>query len=447
MVPVGIARRSRFAHGRWCGAFSRRHGRRSARRRARAGRSRASTWCSRVRRGPPPDPSSSRPSMASTRWRGPCDQAAERTVGLVRDPALEVEVLRLTPARSSGTRRPGRGRGRSPRRAGLGRGPEASSAIRPLRPRRRRAARRWPWRRGAARARRSRRCSVPARSSRRKAATAAAGARPCCSDRRLLEQRRVVHGRRAAGRDERQVARDIGPHRRGPPPRAGARPPARLDRARPGRPRRDRRHRPSRAPPRPRGSRAVRPQPFGRVRPAPRPSRTVARAGRSGDRGRERPRLARGRPRAPVPGASPGAWRPGGRPATHRAGRAGSGRARRAAGARRGHGRRPGRCPGLPAGHAPEPGGRRRIGGAAVGEDRLDVARADRAQPDPCAARADGRQEPGLVVGAQDDRHAGRRLLERLEQRRLGVLVHAVRRSRRWPRARRPRAAAGRGRR
>ena len=44
----------------------------------------------------------------------------------------------------------------------------------------------------------------------------------------------------------------------------------------------------------------------------------------------------------------------------------------------------------------------------------------------PEAARADGRQQPRLLVGAQHDRHPARRLLERLEQRRLGVLVHPV---------------------
>ena len=51
----------------------------------------------------------------------------------------------------------------------------------------------------------------------------------------------------------------------------------------------------------------------------------------------------------------------------------------------------------------------------------------DRAEPDAGAARPDGRQQPLLVVGAQDQRGPGGRLLERLEQRRLGVVVHPVR--------------------
>src|SRR5262245_51198753 len=49
-----------------------------------------------------------------------------------------------------------------------------------------------------------------------------------------------------------------------------------------------------------------------------------------------------------------------------------------------------------------------------------------RPEPDPLAARADRRQQPPLAVSAEDDRDAGRRLLERLEQRGLGVLVHPV---------------------
>ena len=40
--------------------------------------------------------------------------------------------------------------------------------------------------------------------------------------------------------------------------------------------------------------------------------------------------------------------------------------------------------------------------------------------------RTVGRQAV-LVVGAQDERRAGGRLLERLEERRLGVVVHAMR--------------------
>ena len=42
--------------------------------------------------------------------------------------------------------------------------------------------------------------------------------------------------------------------------------------------------------------------------------------------------------------------------------------------------------------------------------------------------RADRGQEAGLVIGAEHDRDAGRWLLERLEERGLCVLVHAMRR-------------------
>ena len=78
------------------------------------------------------------------------------------------------------------------------------------------------------------------------------------------------------------------------------------------------------------------------------------------------------------------------------------------------------------AGEPAEPRGGRRVGQAVVGEDRLDVARPDEPEAEAEAARADGREEARLLVRAQDDRHAGRRLLERLEQGRLGVLVHPV---------------------
>jgi hypothetical protein len=59
-----------------------------------------------------------------------------------------------------------------------------------------------------------------------------------------------------------------------------------------------------------------------------------------------------------------------------------------------------------------------------VGHDRLDVARPDKTQPNAGTPRSDRRKEPRLLVGTEHDHHPCRRLLERLEQRRLGVLVH-----------------------
>ena len=53
--------------------------------------------------------------------------------------------------------------------------------------------------------------------------------------------------------------------------------------------------------------------------------------------------------------------------------------------------------PGPPAGQASEPGGRRRIGDAGLGEDRLDLADRHRAEPHPDAARPDRRQQPVLA--------------------------------------------------
>ena len=76
---------------------------------------------------------------------------------------------------------------------------------------------------------------------------------------------------------------------------------------------------------------------------------------------------------------------------------------------------------------AGEPRGDRCVGDALVGKDRLDLANRDRPEPDPDAARPDRRQELVLAVDAEDDRHARRWLLQRLEQRRLGVLVQAIR--------------------
>ena len=60
--------------------------------------------------------------------------------------------------------------------------------------------------------------------------------------------------------------------------------------------------------------------------------------------------------------------------------------------------------PGSTARDARGPGGDRRLGGACPREDRLDVADADRPEPDPGAARPDRRQQGLLGVGAQDDR-------------------------------------------
>ena len=56
----------------------------------------------------------------------------------------------------------------------------------------------------------------------------------------------------------------------------------------------------------------------------------------------------------------------------------------------------------------------------------LDLADGDGTEPDPGTARPDGRHQAVLVVRAEHDRHAGRRLLERLQERRLGVVAHPV---------------------
>jgi hypothetical protein len=62
-----------------------------------------------------------------------------------------------------------------------------------------------------------------------------------------------------------------------------------------------------------------------------------------------------------------------------------------------------------------------------IGQDRLDVTRPDETEPDAKTTRTDGRQKASLLIGAEQDRDARRRLLERLEQGRLRVLVHPVR--------------------
>ena len=61
-----------------------------------------------------------------------------------------------------------------------------------------------------------------------------------------------------------------------------------------------------------------------------------------------------------------------------------------------------------------------------IGNDRLDVTGSDEPEAYPEAARSDGRHEAGFGVRAEDDGHARRRLLERLEEGGLGVLVHPV---------------------
>ena len=58
---------------------------------------------------------------------------------------------------------------------------------------------------------------------------------------------------------------------------------------------------------------------------------------------------------------------------------------------------------------------------------RFDLAPRDGPEPDPDAARPDRGQEALLVGGREDEDGAGGRLLERLEERRLGVLGHPVR--------------------
>jgi hypothetical protein len=84
--------------------------------------------------------------------------------------------------------------------------------------------------------------------------------------------------------------------------------------------------------------------------------------------------------------------------------------------------------PGPAVGDPGETGGGRGIRHPPGGEDGFDVPDPERPQPDARAARPDRWQEALLVVGAEEDRRAGRRLLERLEQGRLGVLRHPVRR-------------------
>ena len=77
-------------------------------------------------------------------------------------------------------------------------------------------------------------------------------------------------------------------------------------------------------------------------------------------------------------------------------------------------------------GEPAEPRRGRRIGQTVIGQDGLDVARPDQPEAEAETARSNRREEARLLVRAEEDGHAGRRLLERLEQGRLGVLVHPV---------------------
>ena len=61
-----------------------------------------------------------------------------------------------------------------------------------------------------------------------------------------------------------------------------------------------------------------------------------------------------------------------------------------------------------------------------VGQDGFDIARPDEPKANPQAAGTDGREQPSFLVSAQDDRDAGGRFLQRLEEGGLGVLVHAI---------------------
>ena len=64
---------------------------------------------------------------------------------------------------------------------------------------------------------------------------------------------------------------------------------------------------------------------------------------------------------------------------------------------------------------------------AARGEERLDRALREPPEGDELAARADRRRQQAELVGDEHDHGVGRRLLEILEERVGGVLVHQVR--------------------
>ena len=67
-----------------------------------------------------------------------------------------------------------------------------------------------------------------------------------------------------------------------------------------------------------------------------------------------------------------------------------------------------------------------RVGHASVTEELLDRTDTERWDAQPDTARPDGGQQPVFLVRAQDEGHVAARLLERLEQGILGVLVHPL---------------------
>ena len=244
--------------------------------------------------------------------------------------------------------------------------------------------------------------------------------RDACRDRtQLLEQDRVADGARPTGLDEDEVPGHVGPqaqdHLDPAPALRGWRPGRCRDgvvvgigrgvgigRVRRGRPVRDRVDR-------------GRGQDRGRAAPARPASRTGDRVGlgQGGSQG-DRPRDSgpRGRKSGRRPGVGQVQQDPRQLGADEdRLGSAGIGEGQSRPASRQ----------------ASEAGGRRRVREAMVGHDPFDVARADQPETDSETARPHGRQQARLLVRAEHDRHAGRRFLERLEQGRLGVLVHPIR--------------------
>ena len=301
----------------------------------------------------------------------------------------------------------------------VGRGRWPSPAVRRPRPR---AARPAPARRGRAPATRCVASRSAERAGRSPGTPRRGPGRRSRRDRgQLVEQDRVADRPGAAGPDEDEVARDVGPQAEEDLDAA-----APLDGRGPGRARRRRpsagsassgrrRHRrpgaagvaaggavacgggaaPRRRVGRGRGGRRIGPD---------------ARAAGQGDRARDR---------------GPGRGQAG-RRAGRRSGRAGRASARPGGGPRRAPGRRRARDPGRPPASRPS---RAAVGGSA----RPWSARIASMSRGPTSPRRRRKQrdrtvgqERRLGVGAQDDGHAGRRLLERLEQGRLGVLVHPV---------------------
>jgi hypothetical protein len=90
--------------------------------------------------------------------------------------------------------------------------------------------------------------------------------------------------------------------------------------------------------------------------------------------------------------------------------------------ARQGHG-----VAGAAGGEARQAGGGGGVDEPRLDEDLLDLDPRDRTQPEADTARADRGQEALLIGRGEDQHRAGGRLLERLEERRLGVLGHAIR--------------------